>query len=699
MTITVIEPSTIATVGAAATQDAQRAALISYWAGGNVTVRHMAGAVVAETCVHGTWELDAAVPRGMTLGPLISSTVAVSGATITSMVYAAGSVAIFSDPISDVTLGSPTTLTGRRTNLGDLVRPRVRITALSTLPLATTYALTFSVDVAGTVAVDAAGSIVNTGTGACTWSITPPSGIAVSPNSGTLAAGATQALTITPSAAATYSLTLVSAGAAITGSPKTIVVAAAPASAFTLTGLTAGATGAATTFTITTDGPLAAACTVSIAAPGATLSTASLSFAAGAVAPQTFTVTRSTDGTTSVSITNSLGLTNSGSPISYTSSAAWSATIALTVSALPSSLSSAGFALLASGARSLDFYGGFVGHQGSVYMPSRRAVWNFGAETHSDANYYTNSPRHIALDTMTVYRDQADSATPGQYRLDNAGMPFADSAKTCPWGQHALRQMVRTSADEFLLAYPTTEHANYFGVTPPIYEGAVTSVSAYRRALWYYNTATGAWRYDDGGASNANIAGVLDGAVGYGIIYHSARGSIMGAVNGYWRELNLSTYARESSAPVIGGSGYNTYAMLLSDGTVLCAAGGSSANTTLCAIVNPASPGAFTTISKASVSALSSYSAINTPWAILPSGRVLLFAKDQTANTLRAFVFDPALASWTDTGHTLSVGAVGAADGTYWQQCDYADDFGIVVLTSNINSTLSVWAYKPAAGV
>lgn len=373
----------------------------------------------------------------------------------------------------------------------------------------------------------------------------------------------------------------------------------------------------------------------------------------------------------------------------------WGATIGLTVSTLPGSISTSGFTLLASGSRSLDFYGGFVGHQGSVYMPSARAMWYFGAETHSDTNYYTNSPRHIALDSMTVYRDLPEDAAPGAYRLDSAGLPYANSAKTRPWAQHAMRQLVRVSSTEWVLAYPTTEHANYFGSTAPVYEGGVTSVDNYRRALWFYDTSTATWRYVDGGASNSNIATFVDGAIGYGVLYHPSRGSLMGVINGYWKELNLTTFARELSSVVIGAGGYNTYAMLLDSGIVLAGAGGIGSNTDLFALVNPSNPAAFTTLSKSSVSALSSYSAINTPWAKLPSGNVVGFLKDQTANQLRAFIYDPATTGWTDTGHTLDVGAVGASDSTYWQQCDYAAEFGCVILSSNINSNLSVWGYKP----
>lgn len=108
-------------------------------------------------------------------------------------------------------------------------------------------------------------------------------------------------------------------------------VAAAPSLTLTLSGSSSGTTGVATTFAVTPSGPMAANTTVNISAPGATLSTSSLSFLAGSSAAQTFTVTRATDGTTSVSITNTGSVPQVGSPISYTSVAAGAALTSMTL--------------------------------------------------------------------------------------------------------------------------------------------------------------------------------------------------------------------------------------------------------------------------------------------------------------------------------------------------------------------------------
>ena len=70
-------------------------------------------------------------------------------------------------------------------------------------------------------------------------------------------------------------------------------------------------------------GPLAGAGTVTpTPVAGVTFTPSSLSFASGATASQTFTANAAADGTVSIAITNTLGLANSGSPISYTTSAA-----------------------------------------------------------------------------------------------------------------------------------------------------------------------------------------------------------------------------------------------------------------------------------------------------------------------------------------------------------------------------------------
>jgi hypothetical protein len=100
-------------------------------------------------------------------------------------------------------------------------------------------------------------------------------------------------------------------------------VTTAVANAFTLTGPTTGTTGLLSTFTVTPNGTMASTVVVTPAATNAgSVAPASLTFASGSSAAQTFTVTRAADGVSSVSISNNGGLSNFGTPITYTSGSA-----------------------------------------------------------------------------------------------------------------------------------------------------------------------------------------------------------------------------------------------------------------------------------------------------------------------------------------------------------------------------------------
>ena len=558
---------------------------------------------------------------------------------------------------------------------------------------APTYLATFSADDAGTVNANAAGSIVNTGTGAVVWSITPPSNVTVTPSSGTLAAGATQSLVIVATVAGTYSLTLTSVGTTTTGNPQSIVVAAVPTTATLSGSTTAGAT-VAQTYTVTLD--VAADQTYTItpsASDSGVISPTTRTITAGN-STGTFTVTWPVAGAArSVDFTISPTLTRAGRPISVTVAPAWSATIGLTVGTLPSAMSAGSFATLASGSRvTLDYYGLFAGHGGLVDMPGQ-GLWYFGSETHSQTEYYTNSPYHINTANMTVYRDLAHNAI-SEYRIASDGTPWGNVAHTTPWAIHAFKQMWKIGS-EWVVVYPTPQHAYYLGSFPPTAEGSITDIYDTLLGLWYYNPATATWRFDSGGGSNAAVAAFLNQFVGYGLVYIPSRGSLCGIGGSGWRELNVTTYAANtSSAPSLGG---NTTAELLADGMVLVGFG-ASGNTSAYTIIDPASPASATARTKASLTALSSYSTAHCPFAVLPSGTVVLFVKDQSNNTLRAFLMNPSTEALTDTGHTLAVGATGVNDNTYWMQCTYCSDAGVIVLTTNIDNTLSVFGYKPSAG-
>lgn len=376
----------------------------------------------------------------------------------------------------------------------------------------------------------------------------------------------------------------------------------------------------------------------------------------------------------------------------------WDANLGITAVALPSSVTSAGFTLLASGDRALDFYGSFTQHQGMVYFPPLRSMICFGAETHGNAPYNgVNSPRIIELDTMKLSRALPDDPVTTE-RLSTDGIPWADAAHTRPWSMHGFRQQM-VIGDELWVCYDAMQHSYFDGygspANTPIYEGVATTT---KPVIWAWKPSTKAWRYIDGGANNANVAAML--GVSYGLVYSASRNSIMGRPGGSvgWAELSLADFTLGASRPSPPISGVNNYSLLLPNGRVIVGAGGEG-DTVLFSIVDPANPGAYVTINKASYASISGLSTRDTPWAVLPSGRVIGFLKDVAGGLLRPFIFDPADNSLTDSGHSLNVGTAGSATTWYWQGCDYASDFGQVIFASYLGSLLRVWSYKPSSGV
>ncbi len=103
----------------------------------------------------------------------------------------------------------------------------------------------------------------------------------------------------------------------------TLPVTSAVATAFTLSLSTSiGTNGVAITVTVTPNGPIqTGGASVTLAASnGGTLGATSLSFTSGSTAAQSTTLTRAASGTSVVTMTNNIGLTNTGSGASFTSS-------------------------------------------------------------------------------------------------------------------------------------------------------------------------------------------------------------------------------------------------------------------------------------------------------------------------------------------------------------------------------------------
>jgi hypothetical protein len=184
-----------------------------------------------------------------------------------------------------------------------------------------------------TVGVQATGwRVDNTGAVSAAWAVSAtPGEVAFLAGSGTLAAGAT--VNIGPMAllAGLKSIALTSStpGAVVTGSPAPFTGVASPpppaATQLTLSvSPSTGTTGSTTaTVTVTPNGPIATTGTASLGlSGGGTLGAATLNFTAGSSAPQSTTLTRSSDGTSSVALTNSMGLTNLGTPATFATTGA-----------------------------------------------------------------------------------------------------------------------------------------------------------------------------------------------------------------------------------------------------------------------------------------------------------------------------------------------------------------------------------------
>ena len=178
---------------------------------------------------------------------------------------------------------------------------------------------TWSAADTATVGVAAAGAITNTGEVSLPWSFASQANLTITPSSGTLAAGGTQPLSIVAAAAATYVMTLVSAGASITGNDQTMVATAAavaPTSA-TLSGSSSATTGVAHTSTVTLDHPADQAYTITWSRTGGATGVSTSTITTGQTAVSADD-TWATAGSGSVDFTISPSLTRSGRPLSVT---------------------------------------------------------------------------------------------------------------------------------------------------------------------------------------------------------------------------------------------------------------------------------------------------------------------------------------------------------------------------------------------
>lgn len=221
-----------AALSACEDQDAQILVLMAPYVDGVVTVRVMSGSTTLSVLTHSAWVRDAAsVPRKATLGAFLARSFLTAG-TPTRVVFAANGTDQF-ELDAGVLAGSasfsgPVT-SGSRERLDGLA-----ITATAALPIvsgAPVHLLTFLAPDTATVNTGVSVTIANNGTEAESWTIDPPIGFSLSATFGTVAPGATTTLIGVADFAGTYALTLVCAGATITGATQSIVASGAVAEA------------------------------------------------------------------------------------------------------------------------------------------------------------------------------------------------------------------------------------------------------------------------------------------------------------------------------------------------------------------------------------------------------------------------------------------------------------------------------------
>ncbi len=238
------------------------------------------------------------------------------------------------------------------------------------------------------------------------------------------------------------------------------------ATAFTLAlSATSGTNGVPVTVTVTPNGPVpSGGASVTLAASnGGVLGATSLSFTSGSTAAQTTTLTRSTAGTSAVTMTNNRGLTNTGSPASFTSAAVGVAVSNITLTS--PTTATAPFAV----AQAFK--------QGDI--PAGSGVVVTGADAQATIkNTWPDGSAKIALVSGTA---ALTAATPATISF-SAGTASAGTALTTTDLKNALTQQVTVDAGAFGAAsWSNTDWDSPFQ----------TWVSGHRMSSWVYRKPIG----------------------------------------------------------------------------------------------------------------------------------------------------------------------------------------------------------------
>lgn len=324
MALEILDSSVVAAVAAATTQDAQAAALVAPWAGGNVTARVLAGDTLLATLTQGPWVQDnGADPRDLTLGARLARTF-VAGGTPTRVVFRHGSTDIFS---LSAGIGSGDVSFAAAISADSIERiAGLVVTAAASLPKVT-YATAFTIALAassGATNSPVSGTVTPTG-----GPLSAAATVTLSCGTGTFAdatldfasgATAAQAFSFTPTSDTTHSVSMTNTlGLLNTGSPRSYTSSTTGPTSLAISGASSGTTGAAVTLTFTLNAAATVAVTVTPTPVGGVTYSTPAVIAIGQTGT-TCTMTRAADGSHSVAATTSPSLTVTGG-YTFTSSA------------------------------------------------------------------------------------------------------------------------------------------------------------------------------------------------------------------------------------------------------------------------------------------------------------------------------------------------------------------------------------------
>jgi hypothetical protein len=256
-----------------------------------------------------------------------------------------------------------------------------------------------------------------------------------------------------------------------------------------------------------------------------------------------------------------------------------------------------------------------------------------------------NSVSRFDISDGLFKRQYTKSPWTGEYRIDAAGILWADAAKTRPWAMHTYKRMRFIPATEELeVLYDAYEHA---GIFSHVQEGAITAVNNVS-AFWYYNVRTGAWRHDPAGQrsqmSRAAFAAGTCFVPGFGWC----------AIDGTFlhRLTEAGVYSTTPVSGLINGKIHS--ALYLRDGELI-KVGGDGTTGTLYSRTPIGNPSASTKYDISSFAALSGHEMSNTASVQMPDGRFLIFPARTSDNQMRPMILDVGANTVTPTGHSLTI--------------------------------------------